>query len=87
MTLRIFVSRDAGAVAVAASDQRLENLLGRKADLGGDGFSGQVFGIDFVFAKLVGNTQLVEKSHGIGLMRHESILSGNSVPVRSLIED
>jgi len=50
------------------SDESFEDLLGWEADFAGDGDSGEVVGIDFVGAELVGNFELVEKTGGVGLV-------------------
>jgi hypothetical protein len=57
LRLRLAVSGNDGhadSVAVAAGDQRLDNLFG-KPDFRGDGFGGEVVGVDFVFAQFVAN--------------------------------
>ena len=48
------------AVAIAASDQRFENLFGWQTDFCRDGFGGEIVGIDLVFAQLIGNAELIE---------------------------
>jgi len=62
--------------AGGACHQRFENLLGRQSDFGGDGFGGQVVGIDLVFAQLIANAVLIEQARGVGLGGHPSIVRG-----------
>jgi hypothetical protein len=50
-----------------ASDQSLENLLDRKADLVRNGLRGQVVGIDFVRAEFVRDPHPFQKAHCVGL--------------------
>ncbi len=48
-------------------EEGLEDLLGWEAYLAGDGDGGEVFGIDFVGAKFVGDAEGVEEAGGVGL--------------------
>jgi hypothetical protein len=59
--------RQADAVLVAAGHQRLEDLLGRQADHAGDGFGGEVVGIDLVLAQLVADAKAIQPPHGVCL--------------------
>ncbi len=60
--------RHNNSVALATRDQRLENLLRRQSDFGGNGFRGEVVGIDLVLTQLVVDSHLVEESRGICLL-------------------
>jgi hypothetical protein len=60
--------RHNNSVAVAARDQRLENLLRRQTDLGGNRLRGEVFGIDLILAEFVVDSHLVEEPRGICLL-------------------
>ena len=49
--------------------QGFEDLLGGHADLFGDGDGGEIFRIDFVFAKLEGNAEGFKEARAVGFHR------------------
>lgn len=55
---------DAGAIA--AGNEGLESLVEGKVDLSGDGFSGEVLRVDFVFAEFKRDAERFEEADGIG---------------------
>ena len=52
---------------VGLGEEGFEDLFGREADLAGDRDGGEVFGVDFVGAELVGDAEGVEEAGGVGL--------------------
>ena len=71
-------------MAVAACDQRLENLFRGQVDFRGDSFRREILGIDFVLAQLIANRELIEEANGVGLGSQGLILVvGRQLPVFS----
>ncbi len=58
----------AAFAAVWARDQRLENLLRRQTDLGGNCFRGEVVGIYIVLAQFVADSQPIEQARGVSFL-------------------
>src|SRR6266851_4573517 len=76
--------RSAAGACIGLSEQGLEDLLGGEADLAGDGDGGEVIGVDFVGAQLVGDVEGVEEAGcvGFGGLLHPAVSTSTIWPLR-----
>jgi putative membrane protein len=74
--------RQADSIAVAARDQRLENLLRRQTNLGRNRFRSKIVGIDLVLAQLVVDSHLVEQPRRVCLLSRFHVYSVQSLAER-----
>src|SRR6266702_2343811 len=71
---------------IGLREEGLEDLFGGEADLAGDGDGGEVIGVDFVGAQLVGDVEGVEEAGCVGfcglLGLHPAVSTSTIWPLR-----